>query len=120
MTADLPPPFVCEAPRPVDGDTLRCLGRAPLVRLAGIDAPELSACRRGRSCVTGDAAAAAGALAMLLARGPVSCRPVDIDRYGRTVARCATPAAGDLSCALVAAGHAVRRYRPIACPGDAR
>ena len=46
--------------------------------------------------------------------GSVTCVPIEIDRYGRTVALC--KAGGkDLSCAMVAAGHAVERYGVLNC-----
>ena len=82
--------------RVIDGDTL---GRpaAPAIRLWGIDAPEAGT-------PAGDAATAA--LAALVAGRALSCRPMDRDRYGRTVARCRLPDGRDAACAMVAAGHA--------------
>ena len=107
------PRITCSYPRIIDGDTLECGGRR--IRLAGIDAPEMPGhCRRGRDCTPGDPYAAQAHLRMMT-QGGVSCRATDTDVYGRTVARC--EAAGrDLSCAMIAAGHAVRRYGYILCP----
>ena len=104
--------IMCTSPIIIDGDTLHC-GRHR-IRLAGIDAPEMPGhCRPGRDCTPGDPFAAKAYLRSI-ARGAVSCRQTDTDVYGRTVARC--EAGGrDLSCAMIAAGHAVRRYGYISC-----
>ena len=104
--------MVCSPVRVIDGDTLDCAGER--IRLAGIDAPELPGhCRAGRRCVEGDAFAARAALRRLAAPG-LTCRPDGRDHYGRLIARC--EAAGrDVSCALVASGHAERRYGRLTC-----
>jgi len=105
--------FVCSSVRVTDGDTFRCDGRR--VRLYGIDAPELpSHCRKGRACTPGDPYASTDNLAALLQSGPVSCRQVDVDRYGRSVALCSA-GRRNLSCAQLAGGFAVRRYGSISC-----
>lgn len=107
--------FLCLAPVAVDGDTLRCRG-VGLVRLLSIDAPELPGhCRPGRACVDGDPFASRRHLAGLVRGRRVSCRPTGRDRYGRILARCSA-GGGDLSCAQVDAGHAVRRYTRLRCP----
>ncbi len=110
--------FVCAAPQAVDGDTLRCRG-VGLVRLEAIDAPELPGhCRVDRACTPGNGAAARAALAALLRPGPVTCAPRARDKYGRLLARCTAPVKGqprDLSCAMVAGGYAVERYRRLKC-----
>ncbi|MCF8482192.1 MAG: thermonuclease family protein [Rhodospirillum sp.] len=62
-----------------DGDTFRIQGVATRIRIWGVDAPELS---------TREGPAAREVLRALLGDGPVACRVVDTDRYGRTVARC--------------------------------
>jgi len=106
------PRITCAYPRIIDGDTLECGGRR--IRLAGIDAPEMPGhCRRGRDCTPGDPYAAQAYLRSI-AQGEVNCRPTDTDAYGRTVARCGA-AGRDFSCAMIAAGHAVRRYGNILC-----
>lgn len=105
--------FQCASVRVIDGDTFDCDGRR--VRLQGIDAPELAGhCRPGRQCTPGDGVASTESLARLVAWNSVQCRPVDIDVYGRTVARC-TAGKNDLSCAQLDAGQAVRRYGGIIC-----
>ncbi len=106
--------FLCLAPVAVDGDTLRCGGE--LVRLIGIDAPELPGhCRKGRVCTPGDGWQSKRAMAGLVARGAVRCHAVARDAYGRVLARC--EAGGlDLSCAMIERGQAVARYSRISCP----
>lgn len=116
MPLDLPPSIICEAPRAIDGDTIRCANIARPVRLAGIDAPELPGhCRRGRVCTPGDPYAAKAALAELLDRGIALVWPQAVDRYGRPVAR-VTIGGTDASCALLATGFVVERYGRITCP----
>jgi endonuclease YncB( thermonuclease family) len=105
--------FTCRSPEVVDGDTLRCGSRR--VRLHGIDAPEMpSHCRPGRECVEGDPFASTDHLRALTDRSELICTAVDLDGYGRTVARCEAGGV-DLSCAQIEAGHAVRRYGDIRC-----
>jgi endonuclease YncB( thermonuclease family) len=102
----------CVGPNLLDGDTFTCAGVR--IRLAGIDAPEMPGhCRAGRSCTPGDPVASRDYLRNL-SGGQVKCRPIETDRYGRTVALC--EAGGkDLSCAMIAARHAVARYRAVSC-----
>lgn len=102
----------CTALRVVDGDTLDCAGTR--IRLVGIDTPEMPGhCRAGRACTPGDPFAAKAQLQRLAASG-VSCRISGEDVYGRALARCRSRA-GDLSCAMLASGHAVRRYDRLFC-----
>lgn len=68
----------------VDRDTIRCDGQR--IRLLGIDAPELHACRKGRICVPGDPIASRESLIVAMGAGPVRVDPVTKDRYGRIVA----------------------------------
>lgn len=88
----------------IDGDTIRC-GKER-VRLLGIDAPELHACRRGRVCAPGDPVASKDSLAAIMEGASLRIEPITRDRYGRTVA---LVYAGDhnLSCAQIKAGQAV-------------
>lgn len=102
----------CRSPRIIDGDTLHC--GSTRIRLLGIDTPEMSECRPGYRCVEGDPHAAKDKL-IALSRGEVTCRAVEKDHYGRTVARCEAKGV-DFSCAMVASGHAERRYAPLTCP----
>jgi endonuclease YncB( thermonuclease family) len=106
--------FMCEQPRIVDGDTIRCGDRR--VRLASIDAPEMPGhCRRGRACVDGDPFASKASLERLMAAGPTRCRQTDTDHYGRVIAFCDV-AGRDLSCAQVENGFAITRYGALNCP----
>ena len=79
-----------------DGDTIR--DGALRIRIWGIDAPEMDS-RRGPL--------ARAHLRDLIDGQPVSCNPVDTDRYGRTVAQCWLPDGRDLACEMVRAGWAV-------------
>lgn len=105
--------FPCPAPYIIDGDTFDCHSKR--VRLHGIDAPEMPEhCRPGRRCTKGDPYAAKNYLQSLTGKA-VTCRHIETDHYGRSIARC-TAAGKDLSCAMIAAGYAVRRYGHISCP----
>jgi endonuclease YncB( thermonuclease family) len=100
--------------RTIDGDTFEArvhvspdLYLTTRVRLRGIDAPELKA-----SCAQElhMAETATGALRALLGEGDVTIFNIGPDKYGgRVVAEVATRRTGNVSTALVAAGHA-RRY----------
>jgi endonuclease YncB( thermonuclease family) len=102
----------CFRPRVIDGDTFTC--NSTRIRLASIDAPEMPGhCRPGRSCTAGDPIASRDYLRSI-SSGQVTCRPIETDSYGRTVALC--DASGvDLSCAMVASNHAVQRYGSLNC-----
>lgn len=103
----------CNSPRITDGDTLRCGGHK--IRLAGIDAPEMKGhCRYGRKCTDGDPEKAKQHLKMI-SRGAISCEPLGKDYYGRTLALCQNDRNEDLSCAMIEAGQAIRRYTKISC-----
>jgi endonuclease YncB( thermonuclease family) len=71
----------------IDGDTLEIHGMH--IRLWGIDAPESTQlCRGDDSLQYRCGAQAANDLDAFIARRPVSCLPISLDRYGRTVATC--------------------------------
>lgn len=99
--------FDCDVATITDGDTLRCADGVR-VRLAGIDAPEISPCAPGRKCVSGDGAASRLSLAGLASARILRCKAVGTS-YKRIVAFCSAGGL-DLSCAQVRAGQAVTRY----------
>jgi endonuclease YncB( thermonuclease family) len=69
----------------MDGDTLEIHGTR--IRLSGIDAPESDQlCRGDDSLQYRCGAKAANALDVFIAGRPVSCEPVAVDQYRRTVA----------------------------------
>ena len=71
----------------IDGDTLEIHGNR--IRLWGIDAPETTQlCRDNDSSQYRCGAQAANDLDAFIARRPVNCVPISLDRYGRTVATC--------------------------------
>jgi endonuclease YncB( thermonuclease family) len=89
----------------IDGDTLEIHGSR--IRLWGIDAPESSQLCRGEDSLQYRCGSkAANDLDAFIARRPVSCLPVSIDRYGRTVATCSVGGA-DLGDWLVRNGLAL-------------
>jgi endonuclease YncB( thermonuclease family) len=89
----------------IDGDTLEIHGTR--IRLWGIDAPEHDQlCRGDDSLQYRCGAKAANELDAFIARRPVSCVPVSLDQYGRTVADCAV-AGADLGEWLVRNGLAL-------------
>ena len=99
--------FTCSVATITDGDTLRCTD-GTRVRLAGIDAPEISPCAPGRKCVSGDGTASRRSLAGLAHARTLRCEAVGTS-YKRIVAFCSAGEL-DLSCAQVRAGQAVTRY----------
>lgn len=122
--------FTCTLTKVWDGDGPVWCAEGPRIRLAAIAARELDgSCRRGQPCPAASGVAARDRLVRLLggARGttrdghvlvagaPLRCRPVGPDDYRRMVAWCSAPRIGDLSCALVVAGVAVRWRR---CGGE--
>jgi uncharacterized membrane protein YsdA (DUF1294 family) len=112
--------FSCDRPSHHDGDAIRCRGMEQSMRLYGIDAPEMpGACRPGRRCTPGDPYAARDHLRALTRGRNVRCEELDMDSYGRPVVRC-TADGEDLSCAMVASGHAVERYGRLDCTAPAR
>jgi endonuclease YncB( thermonuclease family) len=89
----------------IDGDTLEIHGTR--IRLWGIDAPESSQlCRGADSLQYRCGAKAANDVAAFIDGRPVNCKPVTIDRYGRTVASCAVSGV-DLADWLVRQGLAL-------------
>jgi len=107
--------FTCASPSHHDGDAIRCAGQERSMRLQAIDAPEMpGACRPGRRCTPGDPYASRDYLRSLTKGRNVICEEQDIDSYGRRVVRCLADGQ-DISCAMVASGHAVERYARLNC-----
>ena len=97
--------------RTIDGDTFEArvhlspdLNLTTRVRLRGIDAPELkAACAQELQM----AEAATGALRALLGEGDVTIFNIGPDKYsGRVVAEVSTRRTGNVSTAMLTAGHA--------------
>jgi endonuclease YncB( thermonuclease family) len=89
----------------IDGDTIEIHGAR--IRLWGIDAPESTQLCRGEDSLQYRCGAkAANDLDGFIARRPVSCTPISLDQYGRTVATC-TVDSTDLGKWLVSNGLAL-------------
>ena len=76
----------------IDGDTLRLTGYQPRIRLFGIDAPERG--EQGYDTAT-------HVLRRLTSDQRVRCETINIDRYGRTVAKCWNEAGRELSAEMI-------------------
>lgn len=103
---------LCLSVAVIDGDTFRCTDASGtrVVRIAGIDTPELPGhCRRGRKCTAGDPVAAREALLSMVGAGPVRIKPRGIDHYGRTIAVVIVNG-HNVGCALIQRRVAVARY----------
>ena len=87
--------FVLTSYSITDGDTIRSGDLR--VRIWGIDAPEPG--KPGGQAST-------EALTMLTSGQKLTCEEMDVDRYGRTVARCRLPDGRDIACEMVKMGHA--------------
>ena len=97
--------FLCTSPTITEGDTVRCAD-GTRVRLAAVDAPEITACRKGRACAPGDGQEAKRVLAQLVGDQNLSCRATGTS-YNRLVAWCSARGQ-DLSCAMWRGGYAIR------------
>lgn len=115
--------FACTPVAVWDGDGPIWCAEGPKVRLAGIAAREIDGrCRSHHPCPETSGPAARAALVELLGepvgrrssghvlvRGPaLRCRSAGNAKGGRTAAWCSSPRSGDLSCAMVRGGHALR------------
>ena len=115
--------FTCTPARVWDGDGPIWCEEGPRVRLAGIAAREMDGtCRANQPCPDADASEARDALVKLvgvatgrspeghvLVQGPaMSCLSVGDGAGNRTAAWCVSPIGGDISCAMVAGGWALR------------
>lgn len=95
--------------RVIDGDTIvaRIDGRIERIRLAEIDAPEMSG---EKECERSAAQAAKHALAGLLAHVEIEAHTRGRDRYGRILATLRLPDGTDAGTWMMERGHA-RPYR---------
>jgi endonuclease YncB( thermonuclease family) len=115
--------FTCTPTRVWDGDGPVWCAEGPRVRLAGIAAREIDGtCRDGQPCPAADAVEARDALVGLigvatgrsptghvLVTGPAMTCQSEGDGVGsRTAAWCVSPVGGDLSCAMVKGGWALK------------
>jgi len=115
--------FACTPIRVWDGDGPVWCAEGPRIRLSGIAAREIDGtCRTNQPCPEADAVEARDQLAALvgsavgiapeghvLVEGPtMRCVSVGGGGGSRTAAWCVSPRGGDLSCAMVASGHALR------------
>jgi endonuclease YncB( thermonuclease family) len=115
--------FTCTPTRVWDGDGPIWCAEGMNIRLAGIAAREIDGtCRPGQPCPAASGIAARDALVALLGGGhgrsryghilvhgsQLSCLSEGRAKGTRTGAWCISPAAGDLSCAMVKSGTALR------------
>ena len=125
--------FLCTPLSLWDGDGPIHCTEGPRVRLAGIAAREIDeSCLPAHPCPKASGVEARDYLASLLGtvkartsdghlaiRGPaLQCRSTGTDIYGRTVAWCASPKHGDLSCKMVESNMAAKwnlYWRDHAC-----
>lgn len=130
--------FSCTAVAVWDGDGPIWCAEGPRIRLAGVAAREIdNSCRPSHPCPGASGIVARDTLVGLLggARGTLATGHIKVSavrltcisegdgRGGRTAAWCVAPRVGDLSCALVGSGVALRwaRYwRNAQCPQVAR
>ena len=115
--------FTCTPTRVWDGDGPIWCAEGPRIRLSGIAAREMDgSCRPGHPCPRASAEEARDALVSLIGRrvgvasqghvlvsGPaLTCRSEGSAGGSRTAAWCVSPRSGDLSCAMVRGGWALR------------
>lgn len=95
--------------RVIDGDTLDVANRR--IRLVGIDAPEREQeCADTAGQPTRCGETSRRTLDGLVGKGPVTCAPIELDRYGRVVATCEFRGA-DLGEVMVTSGQALANGR---------
>lgn len=115
--------FECTPTRVWDGDGPVWCSEGPRIRLSGIAARESdNTCRPNQPCPSASAEQSRDALVNLigrpvgvareghiLVRGPaLRCRSVGSAGGSRTAAWCVSPRSGDLSCAMIKGGWALR------------
>lgn len=115
--------FKCTPTAVWDGDGPIWCAEGPKIRIAGVAAREMDgSCSRNHPCPTVGGVEARDRLVRLLGgpkgklgtghikvrSAPMQCVSDGSARGSRTAAWCTSPAVGDLSCAVVASGGAVR------------
>jgi endonuclease YncB( thermonuclease family) len=115
--------FTCTPTRVWDGDGPIWCEEGPRVRLAGIAAREMDGtCRDNQPCPAASAERSRDALAQLIGKpvgqsreghvlvkgDKLTCRSEGSAGGSRTAAWCVSPTHGDLSCAMVKTGYALR------------
>lgn len=85
----------------IDGDTFILKGNRQRIRLWGVDAPESD--HRGGNAST-------SYLNALTHGQNVICKQIDVDRYGRSVARCFLPDGREINRLMIDSPHA-KEYR---------
>lgn len=114
----LPSGAIVGKTRVIDGDTLDVANRR--IRLVGIDAPEREQqCTDGAGTPSACGEASLKTLRALVGKGPVSCAPIELDRYGRVVASCAF-AGADLGEVMVVSGQALANGRYVQVEAEAK
>jgi endonuclease YncB( thermonuclease family) len=118
--------FTCTPTHVWDGDGPVWCAEGPRIRLSGIAAREMDGtCNANQPCPDASAESARDALVRLvgervgvgphghiLVRGPaMRCTSVGSGVGNRTAAWCVSPKGGDISCAMVAGGWALRWER---------
>lgn len=120
--------FICTPTHVWDGDGPIWCAEGPKIRLAGIAAREMDgSCKPGHPCPNSDARGARDYLASLLGRrtgiaptghvkvtgSALSCISYGSGKGDRTAASCSSPRVGDLGCAMLRSGYAVRWQRYV-------
>lgn len=109
-------PFICAVVRVHDGDGPLWCRSGEKVRIAGVQAPDFTSAepcrqpdarRRNYTCDDRAATRSQRIVAGLVLGKRLACSPMEVS-YGRVVARCTLPDGRSLSCAVLAAGAAVR------------
>lgn len=111
--------MICIVATVHDGDTFKC-DDGTIIRIAAIEARELSGKCHLAHCANGSGFRARTILMRMIYRQTINCTPLDYS-YQRIVARCVLADGSDLRCALIRSGAAVdwpsfaRKYRLPAC-----
>ena len=126
MTVAAMPAFDCRVVRVHDGDGPLWCATGQKVRIAGVQAPDFESaepCRVGKPsyvCSNERARRSQQIVERITLGRTMRCQPADRS-WSRVVARCTLPDGRSLSCAVIAAGAAVRwdsywrRYRMNEC-----